>query len=102
MTILKRIWERICWKRRTLCWHHKWLGIVLCLLLLCFCLSGIVLTLFIALTGWMLRPPMLLLIAGKEFKSPIEHDNPWEDNNKRVIWNKTKRRTFTVTLRRQG
>jgi hypothetical protein len=43
MTILKSIWERIKWSRRTLRWQHKWLGIVLCLLLLCFCLSGIVL-----------------------------------------------------------
>ena len=43
MTILKRIWNRIKWTRRTLRWQHKWLGIVLCLLLLCFCLSGIVL-----------------------------------------------------------
>ncbi|MBQ2209801.1 MAG: PepSY domain-containing protein [Prevotella sp.] len=43
MTILKRIWERIKWSQRTLRWQHKWLGIVLCLVLLCFCLSGIVL-----------------------------------------------------------
>lgn len=41
--MLKRIWERIKWSQRTLRWQHKWLGIVLCLVLLCFCLSGIVL-----------------------------------------------------------
>lgn len=38
----------------------------------------IVLTLFIALTGWFLRPPMLLLVASKDV-SWFAGENPWED-----------------------
>ena len=59
------------WLRPKIRFHHVWHDKIGRL--------TIVLTLFIALTGWMLRPPMLLLIAGKEFASPLEQSNPWED-----------------------
>lgn len=71
----------ICiWLRPKIRFHHVWHDKIGRL--------TIVLTLFIALTGWMLRPPMLLLIAGKEFKSPIEHDNPWEDKLRALRYDK--------------
>lgn len=59
------------WLRPKIRFHHVWHDKIGRL--------TIVLTLFIALTGWMLRPPMLLLIAGKGFASPFQQSNPWED-----------------------
>ena len=50
----------------------------------------IVLTLLICITGWMLRPPLLLLVAGS--KAPAipftktDNDNPWYDKLRSLRW----------------
>lgn len=39
----------------------------------------IVLTLFVAVTGWFLRPPLLVLIANGKIELSAGDENPWED-----------------------
>lgn len=46
------------------------------------------LTIFISLTGWCLRPPMLLLVAGKNV-SWFASENPWEDKLRQLRYDNT-------------